>query len=62
MSHTFNFDFSFFHNKGAPAAVSASFSKYSSLAGSAAVHAVVAATPLVSGHALGVVFLGKISQ
>ena len=36
-------------------------SRYSNLIGAAAVQAVVASTPLVNGHALGVAFLGEIN-
>lgn len=35
-----------------------SYGKYAALSGSSAVQAVVASMPLVSGHALGVAFLG----
>jgi hypothetical protein len=43
----------------AAAAAGSTFSKYAALQGSAGLQAVVAATPLVTGHALGVAFLGK---
>jgi hypothetical protein len=43
----------------AAAAAGSAYSKYAHLQGSAAVQAVVACTPLICGHALGVAFLGE---